>query len=130
MTALAFARSFMQTPAINMVEIVRFSPSDALLPIMECVSNSIISLCQSNLAVKDRQIDVEITRGNALPQGTLLEKTALPIKTVKITDNGIGFTEKNYDSFKTPHSNVLRDEFGCLGLGRFCRGRVCSARST
>ena len=107
----------METPAINMVEIVDLSPSDALLPILECVSNSIISLDQSALPLKQRTIDVKIVRGAAKAQGDLYGEIR-PIKDVVVTDNGLGFTEFNYESFKTPHSNKLRHK-GCLGVGRF-----------
>jgi hypothetical protein len=107
----------METPAINMVEIVDLSPSDALLPIMECVSNSVISLSQSGLPVGQRTIDVEIGRGEPL-QGQLFGDVK-PIKNVIVTDNGIGFNDKNLKSFETPHSNILRKEYGCLGVGRF-----------
>lgn len=40
--------------------------------------------------------------------------------------------EKNLESFKTPHSNVLRKDYGCLGVGRFTvlatfrKMKVCS----
>lgn len=105
----------MNTPASNMVEIVYLSPSDALLPILECVSNSIISLNQSGLPVDERKIDVEIVRGK-VASGLFSE--IKPIQDVIITDNGVGFTDKNLESFETPHSNVLR-HVGCLGVGRF-----------
>jgi hypothetical protein len=120
----------MNTPAINMVEIVDLSPSDALLPILECVSNSIISLSQSGLPVKNREIKVEIVRGE--PRQGELFGDAKPIEDVIVTDNGVGFNEKNFKSFKTPHSNVLRKDYGCLGVGRFTvlatfrKMKVCS----
>jgi len=107
----------MDTPAKNMVEIVDLLPSDALLPILECVSNSIISLSQSSLPVEERKIDVEIVRGE--PRQDTLFNDVKPIKDVVITDNGIGFNETNFTSFKTPHSNILRKDYGCLGVGRF-----------
>lgn len=115
--ALTLDHRFMNTPAANMVEIVNLSPSDALLPIMECVSNSVISLSQSGLPLKDRKIDVEIIRG--VSQQSKLFDDIKPIKNVVITDNGIGFNDKNLESFETPHSNILRKQYGCLGVGRF-----------
>ena len=117
MTALFFARRIMETPAINMVEIVDLSPSDALLPILECVSNSTISLSQTKLPVNERTIGVEIVRGEPLQPDFFGE--VKPIEDVIVSDNGIGFNERNFKSFETPHSNILRKEFGCLGVGRF-----------
>jgi hypothetical protein len=117
MVALCFARTTMDTPAKNLVEVVDLLPSDALLPILECVSNSIISLSQSDLTLEQREIDVEIVRGE--PRQDTLFLTTKPIKDVIVTDNGIGFNEMNFASFKTPYSNALRQDFGCLGVGRF-----------
>jgi hypothetical protein len=108
----------MKIPARNMVEIVDLSPSDALLPILECVSNSVLSLDQSGIPVKERNIDVEIVRGEPQQAG-LFGGGIKPIKDVIVTDNGIGFNDKNLESFETPHSNVLRTKYGCLGVGRF-----------
>jgi hypothetical protein len=77
----------METPAINMVEIVDLSPSEALLPILECVSNSIISLDQTTLPLNQRTIDVKIVRGAAKAQGDLYGEIR-PIKDVVVEDNG------------------------------------------
>lgn len=117
MTALCFAQQLlMQTPAKNIVKKVNLLPSDALLPLLECVSNSIISLNQSNLPVEQRKITIEIVRGE--PKQGKLVPSDNPIRDAIITDNGIGFTERNYLSFQTPHSDTL-EEYGCLGVGRF-----------
>lgn len=116
MTALCFAQKSMESPAKNFVRVVDLLPSDALLPILECVSNSIISLSQSGLPVEERTIDVEIVRG-APSQGSLFQG-GKPIKDAIITDNGIGFNETNFTSFKTPYSDALQ-AYGCLGVGRF-----------
>jgi len=107
----------MQTPLKNFVKRVDLLPSDALLPILECVSNSIISLSQSSLPVEERSIEVEIVRGERA-QGNLIPDLDKPIKDVIVTDNGVGFHEKNYTSFQTPYSDAL-EEYGCLGEGRF-----------
>ena len=116
MKAVVCARRPMNTPAANMVEIVDLSPADALLPILECVSNSIISLSQSSLPIGKREITVEVVR-QPPPDGSLFLDVT-PIKDVRVTDNGIGFNDKNLKSFETPHSNILRGH-GCLGVGRF-----------
>lgn len=55
---------------------------------------------------------------------TIENSADFPIKQVKrisgfkITDNGVGFTEENIDSFKNFKSNLKR-EIGCKGVGRF-----------
>lgn len=116
MTALCFTRQTMQTSVKTLVKRVDLLPSDALLPLLECVSNSIISLSQTDLPVEGRKIGVEIVRGEPR-QGNLLSSTK-PIRDAIVTDNGVGFHEKNYVSFKTAHSDAL-EEYGCLGVGRF-----------
>ncbi|WP_419802132.1 hypothetical protein [Mucilaginibacter sp.] len=98
----------------NIVETVDLTPKDALLPLFECVVNSIISLIQSDVA--EKEIQIKIKRGD-LPQQTHIEGIRT-ISSITITDNGIGFTEKNFKSFETPFSKVNRD-FGCKGIGRF-----------
>lgn len=58
-------------------------------------------------------IQIEIVRQNEHKEGMLN-----PIKSVKITDNGIGFTDVNYKSFKTAYSSK-KAELGGKGIGRF-----------
>ncbi|WP_035671724.1 hypothetical protein [Flavobacterium sp. 83] len=106
----------MIVPVKNIVETVELSQDDVLLPLLECVVNSIISLQQSSLPVDQRKIQIQIERG-AYPRELNFENLKT-IKTFKIIDNGIGFNTKNYKSFETPfsQSNI---EFGCKGVGRF-----------
>ncbi|QEM06482.1 hypothetical protein DIU31_024285 [Mucilaginibacter rubeus] len=104
----------MFVPVKNIVETVDLTPKDALLPLFECVVNSIISLMQSN--VTNKEIQIKIRRGDAPSQ--LQFDGVNTIKSITITDNGVGFTEKNFKSFETPFSKVNRD-FGCKGIGRF-----------
>ena len=107
----------METPVINFVDNVDLTPNDALLPIFECVVNSIISLKLSNLKAKDKKIQIQVFRGKA-PQQANTENINT-ISNVKIIDNGIGFNEKNFKSFKEPLSKLYKERFGCKGMGRF-----------
>lgn len=104
----------MVVPVQNLVETVDLTPKDALLPLFECIVNSIISLMQSNQ--QDKEIQIKIIRGD-LPTQTNIENIRT-IHSIVISDNGIGFTDKNYSSFQTPFSKALKD-FGCKGIGRF-----------
>lgn len=104
----------MIVPVQNIVESVDLTPRDALLPLHECVINAIISLIQS--ALPNKEIQIKIIRGD-LPTQTNIDNTRT-IQSIIISDNGIGFTEKNFKSFETPFSKTLRD-FGCKGIGRF-----------
>lgn len=104
----------METPVRNMVELVDLSPNDSLLPIIECVSNSIISLSQSHLAVKERKIDVEIIRGKSLPQLKMFGGETRPIKDVIVTDNGVGFNDQNFRSFNYATLECLKEKLRML----------------
>lgn len=104
----------MIVPVQNIVETVDLTPKDALLPLFECVVNSIISLMQSD--VPDKEIQIKVKRGEA-PQQIKIDGLRT-IKSIIITDNGIGFNNKNFKSFETPFSKVNR-EYGCKGIGRF-----------
>ena len=101
----------MIVPAENIVETVDLTADDVLLPMLECVVNSIISLQQSSLPANEKEIQIKIIRG-ALPSQTNLLDSVKTIDSFVITDNGIGFTDKNYRSFETPFSQANK-EFGC-----------------
>lgn len=106
----------MEVPVKNSVETVDLTAEDVLLPMLECVVNSIISLQKSLLPASEKKIQIQITRGN-LPEKLNFDN----IKTIlgyKIIDNGIGFNTNNYKSFQTPFSQINKD-FGCKGIGRF-----------
>lgn len=99
-----------------MVETVDLTDEDVLLPMLECVVNSIISLEKSQLSIDEKKIQIKIFRGS-LPSIPNIDG----IKTIegyKVTDNGVGFNTKNYQSFNTPFSHENKD-FGCKGIGRF-----------
>jgi len=107
----------METPVKNLVDAVELTSDDALLPLFECVVNSIISLKQSNVKKEERKILIQIFRGK--PLGELGFENIGIISNIKITDNGTGFNDKNYKSFNTPLSQLHKENFGCKGLGRF-----------
>ncbi|OMP74539.1 hypothetical protein [[Flexibacter] sp. ATCC 35208] len=104
----------MVVPVQNIVETVDLTPQDALLPLYECIVNSIISLMQSNQTQKE--IQVKIKRGD---DPTQLAFTGIKtIHSIVVTDNGVGFNSENLNSFETPFSKVNK-EYGCKGIGRF-----------
>lgn len=106
----------MIVPVENIVETVDLTADDVLLPMMECIVNSIISLQQSDKPDVEKKIQIKIIRGSSPIQTNI--GNIKTIKSILITDNGIGFNEKNYKSFETPFSKINK-EFGCKGIGRF-----------
>lgn len=106
----------METPVKNIVESVDLTVSDALLPLFECIVNSIISLKKANIPLSERKIQIKLERGDYPSQ--LNTEGIKTIKSVSIFDNGNGFDNKNFLSFKTPYSNTNK-KYGCKGIGRF-----------
>lgn len=107
----------MEVNAQDIIDSVDLGRSEVLLPIYESIVNSIISLEKTEQ--DDKKIEVIIER---LPdkneQLNLFGKNPAIIKNVTIIDNGEGFTEENFSSFKKPFSKVNK-KYGCKGIGRF-----------
>lgn len=88
--------------------------NEALLSVFEAVVNSIQAIDErGNLPTGE--IEVRLVRE---AQGLLGDPEELVITEFIITDNGIGFTQANYDSFNTSDS-THKQALGCKGVGRF-----------
>jgi hypothetical protein len=90
---------------------LRPSEKNALLPLMEAISNSVHSITDlygAESATKGHII-VRILRHSEDPDAR--------ITGFDIEDNGIGFTDENYKSFKTPDSR-WKETRGGKGVGR------------
>lgn len=107
----------MEVRAQDIIDSVDLNRSEVLLPIYESVVNSIISLCKTEQAEKKIEVVIERQRDRNKPLN-LFDKSPEPIKNVTIIDNGEGFTEENFTSFKKPFSKVNK-RYGCKGVGRF-----------
>ena len=96
--------------------------SKGLMPVYEAVINSIEAIEERSLteqkALSDYRIRLEIDRMEQLefdpkpgprPEGE--------IRGFRIADNGVGFTDKNWESFRTLDS-LHKVEKGCRGIGR------------
>ncbi|MDF9799783.1 hypothetical protein OKW21_005046 [Catalinimonas alkaloidigena] len=106
----------MKLPVKNIVSEIDLRPNDTFLPLFECVVNSIISLMQINNGSK-KKIQIQIERGDH-PTNPELFDNQKTIESIKIIDNGEGFTSVNLESFDTAYSHKNK-EFGCKGVGRF-----------
>lgn len=107
----------MEVRAQDIIDSVDLSRSEVLLPIYESVVNSIISLCKTEQTDMKIEVIIERQRDRNKPLD-LFDKNPEPIKNVTIVDNGEGFTEENFTSFKKPFSKVNK-KYGCKGVGRF-----------
>lgn len=93
-----------------------------LMPVYEAVVNSIEAIEELNKItpkpLSNYHINVEVIREEQL--GLALKTGPHPegeIWGFKITDNGVGFTDENWNSFNTLDS-LLKAEKGCRGIGR------------
>lgn len=85
------------------------SLDDLLIPVYECISNSIHAM-EDRLdfdKVADGMIDISIELGDDPEQFS-----------ITIRDNGVGLDEKNYEHFLTPYSGHKLSRKG-KGVGRF-----------
>lgn len=107
----------MEVSARDIIDSVDLNRQEALLPIYESVVNSIISLGKTDR--EDKRIDVFIDRQMSGDFPTsLFDRNPAPISKVTIVDNGEGFNEMNFASFKKPFSKINK-QYGCKGVGRF-----------
>lgn len=89
--------------------------NDALLPLFEAVVNSIQSIAEAENR-GEGQIDIFIERVQQQTTDGKFDSNA-PIVNFSITDNGVGFTEENLESFNTLDT-TKKKSFGCKGMGR------------
>jgi len=113
----------METNLVGRLRNTSLAYSRGLSPLFEAVVNSIHAIEDAGLSTADGNVAVEILRD---PQSDLVfesdDKKRGPeplgeIQGFKITDNGIGFTEENMQSFCTLDSDYKGDRGG-RGVGR------------
>ena len=109
--------NIIKTDIEGIINELNISPADVLYPFYETVVNSIQSIFERKEDGLNGRIIVDIERDKT--QTELFEKYEhFPIKSIKITDNGIGFTPSNFESFEHAHS-TKKIKLGGKGLGRF-----------
>lgn len=83
-----------------------------LLPLYEAVINSIQSI--EDAKIDNGRITITIERES---QRSLFSNWETDIENIIIKDNGIGFTDDNYNSFNT-YASEYKLQKGCKGVGR------------
>nr|WP_321454030.1 hypothetical protein [uncultured Carboxylicivirga sp.] len=101
---------------IGKVKRTRLYYSQSLMPLLEAIINSIHATLYSE--IENGIIEVELIRDTTEQNLGLDIEDLRPIKSFKITDNGIGFNELNYKSFGTSES-IHKLSLGGKGVGRF-----------
>ncbi len=96
---------------------LNISESDILYPFYEGVINSIQAIDERFGSSDKGTVNVYIERDDT--EKALFEQySQYPIKSIRIVDNGIGFTTENYESFGKAHS-TKKAHLGGKGIGRF-----------
>ncbi|RKZ50833.1 MAG: hypothetical protein DRR16_22070 [Candidatus Parabeggiatoa sp. nov. 3] len=103
----------MQIDLAGRVKNTNLSPSKALWPLFEAITNSIHAI--EDAGIKKGRIHLMIERDNT--QQSLKGSDFAPIKTILIEDNGIGFNDNNLNSFRTSDS-TFKAKRGGKGIGR------------
>lgn len=106
----------MKANIVGRVGNTRLANNQALLPLFEAIVNAIHA---TNDVDSNESLAIEIKLIREWTQRTITESGYLnAIESFEITDNGIGFTEANYESFQTADSRY-RAAIGGKGVGRF-----------
>lgn len=95
----------------------RLSFNNTLLPLYEAIVNSIQAI-EEDSATKTGIVEIDIIRSSQKEIDYGKIDTLPDIVDFQIKDNGIGFNEKNFESFNFAHSTYKFNKGG-KGIGRF-----------
>lgn len=106
----------MELKVKDLVSQIDLNKSEVFLPLYESIVNSIISL--DKVDREEKYVEVIIERNAKTQTPNLFGRNVGTIKDITIIDNGQGFTEANFESFKSPYGRMNK-KYGCKGIGRF-----------
>lgn len=106
----------MELKVKDLVSQIDLNKSEVFLPLYESIVNSIISL--DKVDREEKYVEVIIERNAETQTPNLFGRNVGTIKDITIIDNGQGFTEANFESFKSPYGQMNK-KYGCKGIGRF-----------
>jgi hypothetical protein len=107
----------MEIDILGKVKEKKLAYSNTLLPLFEAIVNSIHAI-EEGCSTKPGIITVTLVRSNEQQSFDFIEGNPLPpIMDFVIRDNGIGFTEANFESFNFAHS-TYKIKKGGKGIGR------------
>jgi soluble cytochrome b562 len=106
--------SRMNADVVGKVHNTRLNFKDGIMALFEALANSIQSIDDAKII--DGSILIELTRKKSLYDGQ--EDGFLPIDSIKVCDNGVGFIEDNFSSFLSSDSTYKLSRGG-KGIGRF-----------
>ena len=91
----------------------RIISNEPYMPLYEAIINSIEAIEEANR--KDGEIRIRVIRDNTIDN---IGSIYTPIRSFEIIDNGIGFNDENFESFKTSDT-TYKINMGGKGIGRF-----------
>jgi hypothetical protein len=107
----------MTQPQVNIKRLVdNIKKSNAYTPLVEAVANSIDAIEEAGR--DDGEIILTLVRSPQDTLGNIAGDELKPFSEVMITDNGIGFNDRNLEAFNTIYSEKKIREGG-KGFGRF-----------
>ena len=110
---LDFGQTTMDIDLTGRIRNTKLANHHALFPVFEAIVNSIHAMPDGHSG----SIEISVERDHS--QGQLEEVGALyPVRSFTVSDNGVGFTQENYDSFSTADSR-FKVKIGGKGVGRF-----------
>ena len=95
----------------------RLSYANTLLPLFEAIVNSIQAI-EEDSATKTGIIEITLIRSKQGKIEFANLTSSPPIVDFIVKDNGVGFTDKNFESFNFAHS-TYKEKKGGKGIGRF-----------
>lgn len=109
--------SGMQVDIKGKINEKKLSYNNTLLPLFEAIVNSIHAI-EDGSATKPGIIKISFKRSSQTMIEFESSDKLSPFQDFVIWDNGIGFTERNYESFNFAHS-TYKEKRGGKGIGRF-----------
>jgi len=111
-------KKFLRTDLEGRVNNLKHFKNEALLPLFEAISNSIEAI-EERGNTSNGQITIRVIRDTQITlYGNKSDETQNDILDFEIQDNGIGFDDRNYESFETDNSTYKSNKGG-KGIGRF-----------
>lgn len=107
----------MQTDVIGKVRNTRLGTSKPLLPLFEAIVNSIQAI-EERPDLSRGRIVIRLLRNEAEGVLPLRDGTERSVSGFVVEDNGIGFTDENFESFNTSET-THKSLKGGKGIGRF-----------
>ena len=111
----------MKVDLVGKIKNTQLPRSKALFPMFEAVVNSFQAIEDMNAAVTASRIEIVVERDDDVLPGVEIDGS---VNGFAVTDNGIGFTADNLDSFFTSDTQYKVGRGGKDSIGGFLRDKT------